>query len=432
MKTTTTTQAQAQAQAQENTKTTTRPPQATAEEINRLGTSIAYKVISSTYQQTGVHFYQQLLWGAYRDKQLFEKMVNTEYEESIKDGMSKKREAMAEFKMAQQEVKNDIKEFEKIDIFSTPLDLYASVLEEIEQNKILQSEYEEIENRLNRGISADKADLSEVEKIKTASTFSDFRDVANTAIYYILLAMKKSNIDYIPQGKKFRKLYRLICRYVRKYMSKMCNPDTSVSTKTVIAKRPCTADEVQNYITTTTTTQQDGTTEEKAEILTFKDDTTKCSYTIKWYNDSKQRKAGYYKRYRYITYSKYQYITDENQNGTTKEFRIQAPFEMTYRDVEKVLFIAKKCKLVEREQVFIKCFLGACQLIYIPTYSKDYTPQKEYKKILDYTYKKMKRLGYPVENREKFIYNLKQKIKAVYKDSKHLQDVIESGGTKIK
>lgn len=416
MKTTTTTQ------AQENTKTATRPQRATAKDINRLGTSIAYKVISSTYQQTGVHFYQELLWGAYRDKQLFEKMVNTEYTDEISDKIKANEDIKAMYQTAQKDIKAQIKDLEKVDIFSTTTELYASVLEEIEQNKVLQAEYEEIEYRLNKEISTDKADLSEAEKIKTTSTFSDFRDVANTAIYYILLAMRKSNIDYIPQGEKFRKLYRLICRYVRKYMSKMVNPDTSISTKTAIAKRPCTEEEVKNYITTTTTTQQDGTTEEKAEILTFKDDTTKCSYTIKWYNDSKQRKAGYYKRYKYITYSKYQYITDGNTNGDTKEFRIQSSIEMKYTDVEKVLYIAEKCKLSAREQCFIKCFLSACQVV------TDKDKSKEYKKILDYTYKKMARLGYPIASRANFLQDLKRRIAKYYTSNNAVNQAIINDG----
>jgi len=40
----------------------------------------------------------------------------------------------------------------------------------------------------------------------------------------------------------------------------------------------------------------------------------------------------------------------------------------------------------------------------------------------------MAKLGYPIESRKDFIYNLKQKIKAVYKDNHALQEAIANEG----
>jgi len=392
------------------------PPKATAEDINRLATAIAYKVVSSTYSQTGVKFYQELLWGAYRDKQLFEKMIDNTVIDSINQKIKNNTEAQEMYKEAVKDVKKQIKEAEKINVLATPIELYAQVLEEMTSNKILQLEYETIIDSYSNNINNERANLREAEAIKTSSTFSDFRDIAQQANLIIISIMKYNNIDYIPTDETFRRMYKFICQKVRKYIRTMSNPDTAIASKTVISKEAITEAEAQQYFTACKTTHTDGVTEEKTEIITFKDDTKKCAYSVKWYNESKQRKQGYYKVYRYTTYSKYQYITDGNINGDIKAFRVQAPFTMDFSDVEKIQHIGNKCNLSKRERMFIKCFLSACQVM------------TEYKKTLDYTFKKMAKLGYPIESRKDFIYNLKQKIKAVYKDNHALQEAIANEG----
>jgi len=132
------------------------PPKATAEDINRLATAIAYKVVSSTYSQTGVKFYQELLWGAYRDKQLFEKMIDNTVIDSINQKIKNNTEAQEMYKEAVKDVKKQIKEAEKINVLATPIELYAQVLEEMTSNKILQLEYETIIDSYSNNINNER------------------------------------------------------------------------------------------------------------------------------------------------------------------------------------------------------------------------------------------------------------------------------------
>lgn len=405
----------------------------TAEELNNLASAIAYNVVRDMSQKMpSVELYARLKCGAIGDGKLFEKALKGEYLESLKDRVNSTQYSIDLLTEQKKALKEEVKALKKVDIFSTPAELYAEVLKQIEEDTAMIEDYADSISRENSILLNQSEDLKRAEQAYHAPTFSDFRDIVNTAIVAILEILKYNKVNYIPSGENFRKVYKYACKKIHKYITTMSNPDCAIGTKTVISKEQATEEEIKQYLQHTKTTTVDGESTEEIEILTFRDDTRQCSWTIRHYAESKQRKEGFYKVYKYKNYSKYQYISAfEDKEGNMHSldnqtlYKIQAPFEIGFSDVEKLLALIETCNLTEREQVFIHCFIGASQKVYLRSDKEDYTPQKEYKMLLDYTFKKMKSKGYPAENRAKFLYNLKQKIVAVFGNSRHLIDIME-------